>query len=466
MKFNRFIFISIVLIAITYSEISCAFLKIKRGDKTPEYIEKEKKLNYQLPATYQKGAEYQHKDAVATKAGQQVAAARNLLKKPNDAAKLILKTAAEHLRELWNNDIVKENEKTSDNFNRSIFGGILDAAANAAESKLSAADKGNASKKEAARLAARVNAQIERISKVATLNNPKATDYAAVLAILGDMGTAAFDCNPVLMNLADKPGDDAKQKKKNAKTRATHTAYCNMRGIIFRKFFQNLEERNCMATDFIPMALKTRGGSAIAPNKKAVGGNPPERSMVMLDADTPKLDERGGLLVDGLDGNRDGFKAKWPWQLIPEIYMKECAEPWAGHYSGSILEVLFMLDVTTKANNELGKDHPMRSWQPDEYLTDPRLKSQKCKDMFNNIDIIGHDKLASTHRKCKAALAGAFLISIGYHSAVEVRPTIWAFLNLGKIKQDPQIFSMGNQVCDTVATEKMVQLMQSCTKTN
>ena len=69
-------------------------------------------------------------------------------------------------------------------------------------------------------------------------------------------------------------------------------------------------------------------------------------------------------------------------------------------------------------------------------------------------------------RRCKAALGAAFLLSVGYHSAIEVKPTIWAYLGRGQVGVNPEIFSMNNQKCDTSATHDIVELMTQCTAPN
>lgn len=356
-----------------------------------------------------------------TLANKQVTAARNLLTRPNADAKQILIEAASKLLELWNNGIVKDNEKNEKGFNRSIFGGILEGASNTEDV---------------------TRMQTERIGKVKTDTNPTPTDRAGILAILGDIGTAAFDCNPT------KTGDKDK-------------AYCKIRDTILSKHVSDLTERNCYKSDFIPLALSTRGGSAIAPMKKGDKANnkPAERGMVFDDGKL-RLLPRSGLLTDKTDSS--GFQASWPWQTIPKNYMDNCKEPWAGHYSGSILEVLFMLDFFTKASNTLGRDHPMRSWQPAQYSSHAKLATPACKTLFNDVNKIPHHKNENKWRVCKGALAGAFLISIGYHSAIEVKPTIWAFLG----RTAPKIFTNDSPTgdCDTSATNDMVRLMESCTQ--
>jgi hypothetical protein len=181
-------------------------------------------------------------------------------------------------------------------------------------------------------------------------------------------------------------------------------------------------------------AKEKRGGSIIAPRKKS-GPNGAERANAP-DSQTGgiKLDARSGLLTQVTDDS--GFSAKWPWQMIPKNYLTKCKEPWAGHYSGSIVEVLFMLDQFTKADQAIGRDDPLKSFV-------------ETGGLLNN-----------KYRRCKGALAASFLISIGYHSAIEVKPTIWMYLGHPK----PKIFTNDSAPadCDTNSTRDIVGLMTEC----
>merc|ERR1711957_747400 len=156
-------------------------------------------------------------------------------------------------------------------------------------------------------------------------------------------------------------------------------------------------------------AKKERGGSAIAPaKKKGKNGEEAERDMQKV-GDKLKLTKRSGLL----------FK------------------------DGDVVDVLFMLDLLTKTKRELGNDSPMKSYDETTMLDDES-------------------------RRCKAALAGSFLISIGYHSAIEVKPTIWAYLGKGAIGVEPKIFSLRGppslqRQCDLNATRDMNPLIKGCT---
>lgn len=48
------------------------------------------------------------------------------------------------------------------------------------------------------------------------------------------------------------------------------------------------------------------------------------------------------------------FSAKWPWQTVPRSYVTNCpTEPWAGYYSGTIVENIEILDLFTMGDHEI-----------------------------------------------------------------------------------------------------------------
>jgi len=364
-------------------------------------------LDLTLPSAYQAGI-----PKVKKLADQQVAAARKLLTNPGPEATHILKIAANRLKSNWQNNHITENEKNDDNFNRSINGGIWN-------------ERTTEDKQENIRM------QITRIAKVALDNSPLPMDRAGVLAVLGDIGTAVFDCN-------DLPGEEAKLEKEKLEKKDTKKTEANIKKLkaycfIVRSFAPILSIPFANIIKDGATAKLARGGSVIAP-RKADGPNGKERGMI-FNADKLKLDARSGLLSQGTDDS--GFSAHWPWQTIPKKYMETCQEPWAGHYSGSIVEILYMLDMFTKADQTIGRDEPLRSFN-------------ESGGLLNN-----------PYRRCKAALAASFLISIGYHSAIEVKPTIWMYLGYPM----PKIFTFDSTAidCDTNSTRDIVKLMTDCT---
>jgi hypothetical protein len=106
----------------------------------------------------------------------------------------------------------------------------------------------------------------------------------------------------------------------------------------------------------------------------------------------------------------------WPWQTVPKVRMDNCNnEPFGGHFSGSILEALWILDLVTydriRTNLESTIQDPI-SW----------------------VKGYGLPGFATPERKAKAALAASFFLSSGMHTAVEVSITIRAYLGQEAVK--------------------------------
>ena len=153
------------------------------------------------------------------------------------------------------------------------------------------------------------------------------------------------------------------------------------------------------------------GGSIIAPCKKA------ERGFVMENGNI-KLSERCGLLsvtddTMSLPNQEKSYCTSWPWQTVPQAFIDKCPkEPFAGHFSGSTGEILMTLDILTSKNEN-------QDLANSSHLGDFNYYYGKDKDSEEY-----------KYRRCKAAVGAAGLVSIGYHSAIEVYPAVRMYLGL------------------------------------
>lgn len=401
---------------------------VQGAELTEDAKKKLASYNLQLPADY---IVKNPNPVITEKAKKQTEAARNLFKNPNPIVKKILTAAALQLRNLLSKNL-SDKALNDEKLNRSIYGGVL--TKNFKENqKNKLGDQAKISKR---------HFQTGRISKVAK-DTTDATEFdrAGAVALMGDIGTSIFDC----------------EMKRDGSGTFEDNGYCSVEQAIAithkrgdrLKTWKDGQE-----------AKKQRGGSAIAKMKKDTFNAekkisvPGERGMKFgADSqdntgikdkngkDIMKFKERSNILSTKVDGS--GWSGSWPWQMMPEAYLKNCAEPFAGHYSGSIVEILFVLDLLTETDKDLGKDEPLKSYVFEGHPAGADLDS----------DI----------RKCKAAIGAAFLLSVGYHSAIEVKPTIWGYLGKGEIGKNPQIFSLDNQKCDVSATDDIVNLMKGCT---
>lgn len=132
----------------------------------------------------------------------------------------------------------------------------------------------------------------------------------------------------------------------------------------------------------------------------------------------PIFDSRAGVLnfgekIDTNIGVADSLKIgkiSWPWQTVPKSLVDACPdEPWAGHYSGSLYELILMLEIFDR--------------NPSSVKTPVPLSLEK--------------------KKTYAAIAASFLVATGMHSAVELTYVIKNYLDAsdkpGKIDEKPKV---------------------------
>jgi len=148
-------------------------------------------------------------------------------------------------------------------------------------------------------------------------------------------------------------------------------------------------------------------GPNLYPNKQKERGNcMPEAKKDSKDKGDGENKARTGLLGYG---DTSVKAVSWPWQTLPKAVMDKCKdEPWMGHFSGSIVEQLFMLDLLVWDSSKPEGD----AAQPDLYLT-------------NYSKTVG---ITQNERKARAAISASHLVGLGMHSAVEVAPTIRHYL--------------------------------------
>ena len=118
-------------------------------------------------------------------------------------------------------------------------------------------------------------------------------------------------------------------------------------------------------------------------------------------------------------------KIAWPLQTVPKSIIDKCKdEPFAGHFSGSLYEVLLMLDVLTGAN--------------------PLPEAKGTDD-----------------RKAKAAIAAAALIATGFHSAVEINFVIRRYLGIKELTNPKQIIIDSTDEWCKDASKEIIELIES-----
>jgi len=215
---------------------------------------------------------------------------------------------------------------------------------------------------------------------------------AAVVGLIGDFGALLFDFN--------NPA-----KKDKIKTNATKMNI--MYGIAQFKFTGTKETALETLMKKVATNYNKLAGPTLYPNKQKERGNcMSETNKDSKDGNAGEKVPRVGLLSYG-DTTIKAFS--WPWQTLPKAVMDKCPqEPWMGHFSGSIVEQLFMLDLLAWDSSKPEGDPA----QPDLFLTD-----------YNKS--VG---ITQKERKARVAIAAAHLIGLGMHSAVEIAPTIRYYL--------------------------------------
>lgn len=229
-----------------------------------------------------------------------------------------------------------------------------------------------------------------------------ATDRVGCLALIGDTGTAIMD----YVVGVDNPENKAYGEVFDAMADVTVSEP--------NKVLEKSEKLD-MLEKIRTRLYKSFGGSAIAPNKKT------ERGLCknLFQGGAPfKLDGRKGIFNLGDKADREAgiehglANTSWPWQAVPKTLMDNCNnEPFAGHFSGSIVELLMVLDLLTWDTEE-EEDASFSS--PDVWLNESTENIRR--------------RLSSPSRKAKAALASAVLVGLGFHSCVEISPTVRNYL--------------------------------------
>jgi hypothetical protein len=133
----------------------------------------------------------------------------------------------------------------------------------------------------------------------------------------------------------------------------------------------------------------------------------------------------------------------WPWQTVPKVRMDNCNnEPFGGHFSGSILEALWILDLVTYDHSKENQESTIH------------------QDPISWVQGYGLTGFATPERKAKAALAASFFLSSGMHTAVEVSITIRAYLGQEAVKPTMETVCASGQD----ATTYIVNLMKEANR--
>lgn len=346
-------------------------------DKKPVMDKGENKNDYDVfPMEGQTG------ETVTKNTMTQSKAARGLLYKPSAAVKEYLKKAATNYSKFYSSKkeidvydaLGKEERQTNRSGTWQVYYSIL---------KLLGMKKKDFSKKDF---------HEDAIGRIKLgKEDATAVDYLGFLGLLGDIGSKVQD----YVNREDKRKKDSSEEK--------------VTNLLFEYFGK--EDLTAKSQDFYakysPDSFFDKGDPFN--NKKPEDWVNHRKKKTdrktCFDAtntkDAQRKDQRFGLmnsgnevdaLIDAKDGKASALPAEkklpgigWPWQTIPKNLIDFCPdEPWAGHFSGSLYELILMFEL-------LDRDDPKAKVEPD-----------------------------SAKKKLFAGIASAFLIATGMHSAVEV----------------------------------------------
>ena len=302
--------------------------------------------------------------------------ARNMIYFPSESLKNALSSAANELLKF-----VNELKKT-DNFDENKYPKALGARLLNSDGILK--EKG-------------VRDMIETIKRVMDKKEDNATDREVVIALLGDIGALFADTGATT-------GTDRKPFESL---------------ILRRDFITFLGEKSKYFDEAYVQKIQEFGGSkAVGPTKqkertrkKDENTSKKDENTREKDGDTDIKETRSGIfnfgkyadeILNVTEGNI--LDTTWALALIDDNRLTKTKEPWAGHMSGSPAEILHTWDVLLNI--------------------DPTLAyKDNLNENLNNWLI-----LSTEERLARAAGAAGFLVSMGYHSAMECVEGIFNYL--------------------------------------
>ncbi len=233
-------------------------------------------------------------------------------------------------------------------------------------------------------------ATLDRVAREFDGGNPTANDRAVVLALMGDIGALYADTGATT---------GVQGRTELAATRLRD----NLGNIAEASGLQAVRRED------IQRVQRLGGSGAVGPTKKQERKRPendkPPRSGI----------HNLGFQADvdlGTDGPTELTPTRWDVATIRKDRVDESAEPLVGHMSGSPAEILQVFDFL----RGVGRDGQYTQ------VMDQQRALPTLNPMLAQLT-----PAANEARHARAAAAGAFLVGMGYHSAVEVAEGILAY---------------------------------------
>mmetsp|Transcript_4174 Transcript_4174/g.5871 ORF Transcript_4174/g.5871 Transcript_4174/m.5871 type:complete len:268 (-) Transcript_4174:113-916(-) len=171
-------------------------------------------------------------------------------------------------------------------------------------------------------------------------------------------------------------------------------------------------------TNVANIIKEKRGSKAVGPHKDI------ERNRMKIFQNRTGIFNYGDLADSILRINKSDRIVKTSWQiaLIGTNRLKNTLEPWAGHMSGSPAEILHIWDILTN-------EHPLKSYSHSVNETTNSFYSYELNEVVKDTKCIFCDELRNdARRRVKAAGTAAFLVAMGYHTAMECIEGTFAYL--------------------------------------
>ena len=234
------------------------------------------------------------------------------------------------------------------------------------------------------------------LSKGGLLSNKKETDLIISLERLAYFKTNTYD-SLVLIALLGDIGALFSDADETSGIKDGTPAQTEVLRIEFESFCRHLNDGTDYFTHEIISRIKTKRGSyAVGPEKKK------ERNRLGEERRSG-IFNYGEMADDILGIDKEIRMPKTTWSVTAiEVDRLNVLEPWAGHMSGSPSEILHVWDALTR-------EDPLLS-----YVDYNSYETTKL--------------LTSPMRTAKAAGASAFLVALGYHSAMECVEGTYAYL--------------------------------------
>jgi hypothetical protein len=253
-------------------------------------------------------------------------------------------------------------------------------------------------------------------------------DRAVVIALMGDIGALYVD------TLAKKAVEGRSLEQADALIE-------NLRSVMVKRGL------SAPSDSVIQNIQKTAGSSTVGPLKKAERNRPPAE--LSPRAGIHNTGEKADQLL-AIAPNQRIAGAKWDVTHVSKLRVTTTTEPLVGHMSGSPAEIFQVWDMLREDTHEM------------QFLGTLNKRDPNHWNPLSNVSLGRQDQQVA-----RVAGAAAFLVGLGYHSAVEVAEGTLLYMgqNLRQVLDDPTA-DAGFLFGDGAATGLMSELFKDQSTVN